>query len=217
VTVVTFSFSTSAATSNDTFWLGVRAFFEQFITYSEAGIYAYFFIFPFAETYFYMQPFWAPNKTEAETAALLKPLFNALAQLNITVTPVYNTYSTIYEGWVSSFQQEAVGTDNVIIGSRLFPRSSWEDPAAFNATFDAWSAPAKGETATVLIAFNIRAPNVFGVDNAVLPAWRDTVLHTMQGASWTDPANATTKIAARKLLSENQLKWKAVSPGSGAI
>ena len=34
----------------------------------------------------------------------------------------------------------------------------------------------RAKTAAIIISFNIRAPNVFGVDNAVLLVWRDSCI-----------------------------------------
>ena len=39
-----------------------------------------------------------------------------------------------------------------------------------------WSGSTKGEDSDHHYFFNIRASNVFGVDNAVLPVWRDTYI-----------------------------------------
>lgn len=218
VTVVTFTFASGGNVTDDAFWLGVRAYWESFITFNKAGIYSYFFVFPpaaFGVDYFIMSPFWAPNHTQAETEALLAPWFGKLTALGIDFTPVYNTYDTLYEGWDASFAQETVGSDDAIVGSRLFLQEYLEDEATFNATFDVWSGSARNN-ASLLVGFNINAPNVAGVDNAVLPAWRNTTLHTMQGTSWTDPTNFTTMASARAKLSELQLAWKAVTPGTGA-
>jgi hypothetical protein len=211
ITQVSFTFTHS---SSDTFWAGVKAYWKHFITYSDAGIYSYFFIFPPSPQHlFILQSFWAPNKTTEETAALLKPWLDDLAALNISVTPSYTTYPTPYPAIMAAFPLETVQSLNSILGSRLFPRSSWKDPAKSNQTFDAWSA---ARNSSLYVSFNIRAPNVFGVDNAVLPAWRETVLHSIQSLGWetgTDPA-VIKEIRAN--MSASQAKWKAVSPDAGA-
>ncbi|TGO10094.1 hypothetical protein BTUL_0144g00080 [Botrytis tulipae] len=125
------------------------------------------------------------------------------------------TDDAFWLGVHASFAQETVGSDDAIVGSRLFLQEYLEDEATFNATFDAWSGSSRND-ASLLVGFNINAPNVAGVENAVLPAWRKTALHTMQGTSWTDPTNFTTMASARAKLSELQLAWKAVTPGTGA-
>lgn len=76
-------------------------------------------------------------------------------------------------GWEANFPQEAVGGDSVIYGSRLFPKSSWDDEESFNKTFEVWKESVELGFFTLNFQF---APKWVGVgepDNAVLPAWRD--------------------------------------------
>ena len=150
----------------------------------------------------------------AETQALLQPVLDNLAALDIPVAPVINTYPSIYLGWRANFPQEAVGTDNVAISSRLFPKDNWANPALNNATFDAWST--SGKLGSVLINMNCAAPNHWGVDNAVLPAWRNSVLHCIQGTSWAEGANGATKVAAIEVLDQRSALWKSLTPNSGS-
>ena len=87
------SFATSAAeTTLDNFWAGLRACFDYFIPFSDAETYSYFCMFPGPEPVFSMQPFFAPNKSAAETEALLAPWLANLAALGIFVNVTYNTY-----------------------------------------------------------------------------------------------------------------------------
>ncbi|KAG9236706.1 hypothetical protein BJ875DRAFT_371506, partial [Amylocarpus encephaloides] len=212
ITSVRFTFT---APSQATFEKGVRAYWKRFIPYSDAGTYSYFFIIPTPPvSTFMMLGFVAPNKTTAQTTALLKPWFDDLKALNIQVSPTYKTYPLTGAGLIDTFPTEPVQGD-AAIGSRLFPRSAWRDPdsALFNKTWDVWSAAIP---LGVLISFNIRAPNVWNLDNAVLPAWRDTVLHTIQGSGWNAGASATTIEAARADLTARQRKWKEATPGAGA-
>ncbi|TVY80870.1 FAD-linked oxidoreductase ZEB1 [Lachnellula suecica] len=157
VTQVYFAFTSS---SNTTFWLGVRVYWKNFITLADAGTYSYFFIFPpSSQSTFVLQSFWAPNKTSDETAALLKPWLDDLAALNISVSPSYTIFPSPYPAIIAAFPQEVVVPVEAILDSRLFSRSSWEDPASFNATFDAWLSSSI-DVGNLLIGFNIRAPNV---------------------------------------------------------
>ncbi|RDL36373.1 FAD-binding protein [Venustampulla echinocandica] len=201
------------AKSSAAFWLGVRSYWERFIPYADAGTYSYFMIIPGAPApTFIMLGFWAPNMTTTETTALLTPWLDDLSALDISVKPAYATYPTTYPALIATWPQEAV-QDNAIIGSRLFPRSAWEAPNSetFNKTWEAWST-----TNNLLISFNIRAPNALGVDNAVLPAWRETVLHTMQGSGFAPNADDATKRAVRQALTVSMANWKAATPGAGA-
>ncbi|KAH6666947.1 hypothetical protein B0J14DRAFT_603629 [Halenospora varia] len=212
VTVVKFDLT---ASTSKTFWLGMKAYWKHFIEYSDAGIYSYFFIFDMPPVPFMqMVGFWAPNKTKEETAALLKPWFADLAALKMNVNASYVMYPTAYPAFINTFPLEAVGGDQ-IVGSRLFPRESFKDPnsAIFNKTFDAWSTT----NSSMLISFNIAARNVHNVSNAVLPAWRETVMHTIMGVGFPNAAASTAeKRAARDGVTKSMKKWREVSPGAGA-
>lgn len=212
VTVVTFDFTSVNGIEN--FWEGVRDYFNYFIPFTDAGTYSYFWIFPGPTTTFLMAPFFAPSMTTAQTKVLLSPWLDALTALGIAFEPVYTTYSNFYDAAMAGFPQEAVANPNAIIASRLFPSSSWEDQASLNQTFAAWKASA--DAGNLLINFNIKAPNVNKVDNAVLPAWRETVLHAITGVGWPLDADVSTIKAARASLSAVMLGWKAVSPNTGA-
>lgn len=219
VTSSTFSFSTGPDLCHRTFWKGVRAYFDYFIPHSDAGIYAYFFVIPTGpeDRMFLMQPFFAPNKTLEETESLLNPFLTQLADLNIPVSPVTKSYTNYYDAWLASFPLEAMSTPNYGTGSRLFPRSNWEDPAKLDATFDAWKK--SSEQGYMLINFNM-APgrSLTGVpDNAVNPAWRDTIMHSIQNINW--PLDATVdeiKEYRYNLTYVDTQRWRDVSPGAGA-
>lgn len=211
ITTVRFTFTAPTQTA---FVAGIKQYWKRFIPYSDAGLYSYFFIIPTPPvSTFQMLGLVAPNMTTAQTAALLKPWFDELAALNITFDPLYKTYDKIGAALIDTFPTETIQADGVI-GSRLFPRSAWENPGSqvYKDTWDAWSATMAGN---VIISFNIKAPNVNGVHNAVVPAWRETVLHTIQGGSWAD-ASAASIQAVRADLTTRMNKWRAVTPNAGA-
>ncbi|RDW67504.1 hypothetical protein BP6252_08900 [Coleophoma cylindrospora] len=213
-TVVSFSFI-SATMSTDTFWAGVRTYFDYFLDFADKGTYSYFFIYPFGIMQFIMQPFFAPNMNIAETQALLKPWFDRLAALGINISPVYSTHDNFYDAWIAGFPLETVGRNGQITGSRLFQRSAWEDPAQLNATFEAWASSAR-DSGALLINFNMAPKNFVGADNAVNPAWRNAVMHAIQGSNVNTSGTADEAKAVRSLVTDLQTKWIAVSPGAGA-
>lgn len=214
VTAVHFSFSTADVPAA-TFWAGVRTYFDYFLTFADKGTYSYFFIYPFADISFIMQPFFAPNMNTAQTKAMLKPWFDRLAALGIAIDPVYTTYGSYYDAWIAEFPLETVGRDGAITGSRLFQRSSFATQSAINTTFEAWASSAR-DSGAVLIGFNMAPKNVLNVDNSVNPAWRGSVMHTIQALQVDPTADAAGQKATRQLLTDLQKKWVAISPGSGA-
>ncbi|KUJ18747.1 FAD-binding domain-containing protein [Mollisia scopiformis] len=217
VTVMTFSFATSTNLTSTTFWEGVRTYFDYFVEYTDAGIYAYFStILTGADSYsFGMAPFFAPNKTVSEVEALVAPWFDRLAALGITITPVINEYSDFYDAWWANFPLETVGITNIKTASRLFPKSNWANDTSLNATFDAIKTTV--ELGGSFLAFNIAAAENDNSDNSVNPAWRGTCLHAILATLWDSSANDTTIVEASETLTYDWMqKWRDVSPNAGA-
>ncbi|KAL4908689.1 hypothetical protein BDW74DRAFT_188589 [Aspergillus multicolor] len=218
VTTSTFTFSTGGNITYESFWAGFRAYLDYFTINSDAGVYSYFFIIPSDGDFtFLMQPFVAPNKTLAETDAILAPWFNQLQNLGITLTPNTTHFDNFYDGWLASFPLEVVEKTHVATGSRLFPRANFEDETLLNQTFEAIKA--SSDAGLTYIAFNMaptleRAGNP---DNAVNPAWRNAVMHALSSVNWA--TNATTeeiKTARDEFTYKHMQRWRDVSPGSGA-
>ncbi|KAL2062758.1 hypothetical protein VTL71DRAFT_5830 [Oculimacula yallundae] len=213
VTAFSFSFT---ANSTITFWAGVRTFFNYFIPFSDAGTYSYFNIFPSAVPVFSLKPFFAPNLTIAQTQSLLKPWLDDLAALGIAIVVEPVSYPNYLTAWQATFPQEGAGGDTSVVGSRLFPRSNWLNETLLNATFAAWKESI--DAGLFIIAFNFAPTLAAGgyPDNSVNPAWRETVMHSMQLALWPSDANYTEVQKKRNLMTERQKAWIAVSPGAGA-
>ncbi|KAI5776430.1 hypothetical protein EDC01DRAFT_636804 [Geopyxis carbonaria] len=219
VTVAGFSFSASpsdVAGINDDFWSVVKAYHQLFADHADRGIYSYFNIFGGATPTFSMVPFFAPRHSAVQVRALLKPVLDAAEAVNITIKGLEVTeHPGFHAAWAAGFPKEVVGTWNGQLGSRLFPRSNWEDDAAFDAMFSAIRAQA---TSTYLIGFNMAPRAPAGVSNAANPAWRNALMHAITGAFWDPALRDMDQIEAmRKTFTEVAMqKWRDVSPGSGA-
>jgi hypothetical protein len=217
VTVMTFSFATSTNVSSTVFWQGVRAYWDNFVTYTDAGVYSYFStVLTGVDSYaFGMAPFFAPNMTASQVNALVGPWFKKLSDLGITITPVINEYTNFYDAWWANFPLEAVGITNIKTASRLFPKSNWANATSLNATFNAVKKTI--EAGGSFLSFNIKAASNSGSDNAVNPAWRNTCLHAIMAVVW-DPTATDAEIvaASEKLTYDWMAQWRAVSPNAGA-
>lgn len=104
---------------------------------------------------------------------------------------------------------------------RFFPYENWDNDTITTASFEAVkSVFLEG---AYLYGFHIApgGPHVTYPDNAVNPAWRQTVGHIMLGGSWdaTDWANETglAKIAEVSYNTTNVWgeRWRQVAPNSG--
>ncbi|KAK1972883.1 FAD binding domain-containing protein [Colletotrichum sublineola] len=218
ITTMTFAFSTGANITNDQFWAALRAYFDGFIEYAvENANYEYFRIQNLGTSIaFDMGPWWAPNMTEAQLRELTAPLFAKWAEIGIAVQPVYTEYDNFYDAWVASFPLEPWGSNAIRQGSRLFPKANWEDKTKLNATFEAIKSVV--EDGGFIIAFNMMAaPKTGFPDNAVNPAWRETVMHCIAAALWDPTAEESVrKAASDKLTFDWVQRWRDVSPGAGA-
>ncbi|KAJ3458156.1 hypothetical protein MRS44_012265 [Fusarium solani] len=217
VAVMSFSFATSNTISHETFWLAVRAFWEQIPTYNEKGNYEYWNIWHVTEETlaFSMVPWFAPGYTLAELEALAAPLFQKWKDLGIVPQVTKSEHSSYYPAWKSGFPRELVGGVVSKTAGRLFPKENFVDAAKFNATFDALKG--LSDKGGQIIGFGITGgPGPFP-DNAVNPAWRNaamfaiSVINWPEGSSWSHIAQES-----KKLTNEWMKPWRDVSPGSGA-
>ncbi|KAI0009554.1 FAD-binding domain-containing protein [Xylariaceae sp. FL0662B] len=218
VTTLTYVLATGPNVTSEQFWAALRAFFEGFITYTDAGNYEYFRISSLGGDQFYsdMGPWFAPGMTESQLQSLVAPLFAKFETLGVKVSPTYTEYDDFYDAWYANFPVEPWGSNSIRQGSRLFPRLNWQDPKKLNDTFDAIKGVV--EDGGYIIAFNIAAaPKTGYPDNAVDPAWRSTVMHAIMATFWnaTMPEDAIRRSSDRLTFDWMQ-RWRDVSPGAGA-
>lgn len=211
VTTVSFDF---ASADTEAFWAAVKVYFQSFVTMADAGVYSYYRVFNGA---FSMVPLFAPNLSAAQVKALLQPLYTKLDQLKIPYAPVVTSHKSFYPAWQTNFPKELVGQTNLQTASRLFPRQNWATPQVFNSTFAAIRSVVEAQG--MLIGFNMKNsfPGGKSSDNAINPAWRQSVMHGIVAASWPADATPAQIKTARTALTNVQLqKWRDVTPGSGA-
>ncbi|KAI1766950.1 FAD-binding domain-containing protein [Hypoxylon sp. FL1150] len=217
VATMSFSFSSGGEVSPDQFWLAVRAYFEDFIKYSEAGNYAHFMLNATSNYYVWdMAPWFAPNMSQSQLQELAAPFFKSVAEAGLDLKPVYREYTNFYDAWDKSFPLESWGTNLARYGSRLFPKENWEDPTRLSMTFEAIRHVV--DSGGVVSGYNVAAAPQSGFpDNAVNPAWRNTVLHAVDIVAWTqDMYTELITIWSNVLTSDWGLMWRQVSPTSGA-
>jgi len=215
----TFSFQTSPTLSNETFFAGIRAYLENFVAFTDAGTYSYFFIRFKSGTYsFQMEPFFAPNHTVDSFAHLTKPLFDRWEELGISITP--NT--TFYESFLPAYNDKwSIGTPgagsdaggtNSLPSNRLFPRANFADPVKFNATWDAVAQHMAGGHR--IIGYHMAPQNRLGVDNGVSSVWRTVVAFLITGADIPPEATAAQLSKAGEDINGMLKPWREVAPAS---
>jgi hypothetical protein len=197
----------------------VRAYFEQFIPFTDAGTYSWFTVNSTQGHRLSMAPFFAPNHTIESFNHLVKPWFDRLNELGIyftTNTTYYDAYLPAYVdnfGMKPTLGKDTVGRYTSIPGNRLFPRSNWEDPAKFNATFDAIQK--HGAAGHIILGYHQAPQNRLNVENAVSSAWRNVIAFLISNVVVS--ANATPselKAAYDKINYDIMGPWRAVAPAS---
>lgn len=217
VTTMTFSLSTGGEILPDQFWQILRAYFDDFIKYTDAGMYSYFNLGSFGGNYAWtMQPWFAPNLTKVQFEEITAPFWNTVRVIGVDLKPVYEEYDDFYEAWDASFPLEPWGSNLQRSGGRLFPRENWEDPNKLSETFEAIRYVV--DSGGVVIGFNIAANPKGGYpDSAVNPAWRKTLLHAIDFVTWSqDTYPELIQIWSSTLTFEWGSLWRSVSPGAGA-
>ncbi|KAB5532765.1 FAD binding domain-containing protein [Coniochaeta sp. 2T2.1] len=219
VAITSFALMTGPTVNADAWWAGIRAWFESFPTYTDAGMYSYWSIIPLGGGQFLlnMAPWFAPNMNAAQLKTAMTPWLTKLAALGIDLQPNIQQFDNYYDAWKAGFPLESWGTPNIRQASRLFPRGNFQDATKFNATFNAFRTVV--EDGAFIVGVNVAGKPKVGTvpDNGVNPAWRETVFHAIMATIW-DPSSTPAQIQAAgdKMSFDWAAKWRAVSPGAGA-
>jgi len=226
-TTVTYNYTIADCPSVEAFWSSIQAYIDNAEKFVDAGTYGYYYLgasdFEIgtdagsSNYYFRMESFVAPNMTVAQTEALLAPYFNTLNSLSITYTPWYNHADNLHDAWIPAFPQEAVGTDVVKTASRLMPRSVFQDDTLRNKTYAAHRDAI--EQGLFIAGFHISGTGIAvapPTDSALLPAWRDTIMHTIVGQEWTFDSSWDTIKNATLFVTSWMDVLREIAPDSGA-
>ncbi|KAF1955959.1 FAD binding domain-containing protein [Byssothecium circinans] len=178
VTTSVFSFSSSQNVSEETFWQGVRAFWDEMPKYNAAKTYSYFSIMNLANIgaagyTFSMLPFFATNKTIAEFETLTKPFFDKLTALGIPYQIENKYYDSVYPAYQATFAplDQHIGSIAATPANRLLPKGNWEDNELSNTTFAAVKHIVDNTVVTMMYH---QAPNSpANIINSVNPAFRN--------------------------------------------
>ncbi|KAK4209641.1 6-hydroxy-D-nicotine oxidase [Rhypophila decipiens] len=217
-----FTFSTSANVSTETFWEGLRSYFEHFIPFTDAGTYSWWTLMTTTgkDFTFTLDPFFAPNHTIESFNALVKPWFDRLTELGIPFTPNTKFHTAFYPAynatWGSDPTLSSGGSVSYVPGNYILPRKNWESPDLFNATFSTiYNHSTSGR---LLFGYHQAPRNRANVDNAVSPAFRHAISFLILSAGLPGPVvdNKPTvsqiKTATDDLINNILPPFRAVAP-----
>lgn len=218
ITTLTYNFGTGV--ESETFWSGIDALFAQFPSWPKAALYSYWSIQCSNATScaMYMAPQIGPDLDAIELEALNAPLFASLLSLGIPVNDLnYTAHATYLEAANAMWPEGSItaGGWTEHTASRLFPASNWDEPAKLAATIAAIRD--SSITHGYFLAYNVQPAVNPAVNqtNAVNPAWRETLLFAMLGATWGRNATDEEIAERNKGLVDALRPWREASPQSG--
>lgn len=218
VTTSTFTFAVGPSVSEENYWKAVESLWNMFPAMNAAKTYSYFFISNITGSMtFSMDAFFAPNKTIAETEAILAPFFSNLTALNIPVTDKSTKYHTSFlpaYDLVFAPLGQAIGNAGALPGNRILPGENWANADIRSKSFAAVKKAA-GSGLGLSIYHQAPAVPAGGIKNSVNPAFR-TAASMIIGISMPNMGPDSGLGAVAKSLTDNVLgPLRAVSPNGG--
>ncbi|KAL1852402.1 hypothetical protein VTK73DRAFT_9232 [Phialemonium thermophilum] len=209
--------------SADTFWAGMRAFWDTFLPNADAGHYLYFTLTcrtpnDVHNCTFNLLAHWAHDTTVAELREWTSPYFTRLSSLGIAVAPSFVQYPSVVSAFETTFpaNTEQAGTATGHTASRLFPRTNWEDPDLLDRTAAAFRQSIEAGGKMVAYNFGVaRNPRV-NQTNAATPAWRRAVMFAMLAEPVANNASVAEIVSTSRTLVQLMDSWRALSPGAGS-
>lgn len=197
---------TSANISQNTFYQAITAYHKNLPTIVDAGAHSV----GYLTNGFFSLTLTGYGLHASEVRALLKPFTDKLVSLGIT----FSTYLNEFPDWSTDFAT-MVGpsqVNNAQFGGWLIPRSVVvEKNEALTAAYRNIAVDG-----AAVITFGLKAARPSGVENSVLPAWRDTILDTVIATPWNYTAPLTDMVAIQHKITQDYVpQLKALAPHSG--
>lgn len=203
-----FAITASENQTADQIFKAVDAYHDSVTDIVDSGIMAIYF---FGTGFIQSPAITAYNKTQCELKEILSPFLSKVSSLGLTYSITYTEFSSYYDHYDHYWGPLPLGNIQVgtsQYGGRLILR---DQITKFSQT--SRDLAAQGVT-FIGVSTNV---SQFGGDNAVLPAWRDTVVQVSLGLPWnfTDPWSEDLEIA-HKMTNVVVPIIEAATPGSGA-
>ncbi|TGO76857.1 hypothetical protein BELL_0134g00180 [Botrytis elliptica] len=208
--------ATGGNTSIETFWKGVEAFHTYLPGMVDAGTMVGY---GASSSVFRIIGMTAYNKTKADVQALLANFTDKLTTLGINFTVAYTQYPTYLDHYNQSLGPLPYGPwggPGVNTGGgRLISRSVvQENNKAYVATIRNVTNAGIPYTG---VALNVSSPHITSTaDNALLPAWRDALIHVILTIPWNYSAPISEMVAAQyHMINEIIPQFEVLTPGGG--
>ena len=164
--------------------------------------------------YFQIGPFTIANCTEERVREITAPLVSALKELEIPFAAEYSSLSfrDHYDKYLGPLPWGSLASSEWQYGGRMLPRSAFTDgKTVVSSVINKLLA-----AGTVLVGTVGTFTPPHEVSNAVMPAWRDTLVQLQILTPWsTDPAAWPTMLALQDKMTDELIpQIKAVTPDS---
>ncbi|KAL2811443.1 hypothetical protein BJX63DRAFT_399278 [Aspergillus granulosus] len=200
---------TNAGISQDTFYDAVTLYHATLPSLVDAGAMS---VWYFTNTSFFISPLTGPNIPASKLEQLLKPFTDGLTKLGIT----YSLYAKDFRSYLAQFtaMQGAIEISTAQYGGWLVPRS-----VVLNnneALTSAYRYITESGATFIGVGLNVSKVVAGDVHNAVLPAWRETLIDTTLTTPWKWDADDEMIAQQRKMTDDYIPRLTALSPDSGA-
>ncbi|CAK7203866.1 hypothetical protein SEUCBS139899_006615 [Sporothrix eucalyptigena] len=220
--------------SLDTYWHGTASYFAHFANFTSQGLSGQFFLYPQegrpqgadpdAKPRTSVAPLFGVGKTLPQLKAAVQPWLDEMQSLGIQMNTTWAEFPSFYPAYYSQLAPTSLGVMpyNMTYGSRLIPRASFDRATGLNATMAAFRVLAdQGHMFNGFqLAPTLETGEPVGTDgNAVLPAWRDALSHTIVFALWPEDYSPAQQMAFRRDFatgSRGMELLRDATPGSGS-
>jgi hypothetical protein len=173
VTIASINF-TSEGISQDTYWQAIDAYQASTPALTDAKVWG---MAQYTAATFTLNPVFGVNRSSSEVTALIQPLLDTLDNLGVNYVTATNTYSGYLDAYNTLTFLKDFKVADILVGSRLLPRSLWEDVETLHGLQSTIRSILEGGTATVDFILRPTLEVAGNPKNAVLPAWRNTERH----------------------------------------
>lgn len=200
---------TNQGVSAERFYAAVGAYHESLASIVDAGVMSLAF---YTNTSFAISPMTAPGVPRAQLAQLLQPYLTKLRDLGIEYSFTLRQFSGYLPEFTAMQSPIEVGTSQY--GGRLIPRSLVEKnnsdlTAAFRSILE-------GGGGIGTVGLSVSKSVAGDVYNAVLPAWRETLLDVVVVTPWSFTAPLSDMVALQRRMTEVYIPTlAALTPGGG--
>ncbi|KAI5862012.1 FAD-binding domain-containing protein [Durotheca rogersii] len=216
--LASFSFGASDAAfagDVDAFWRAVNAFHASLGPVTDAGAVVTYFI---RDSRLYVFAAVIPGADVSAVAATLEPVVTALEGVGVALNTSSAAFGSYYDLYRTTFVPVELATESgQLSGGRLVPRAVVESASGVAALGEAFRGANEAHFEVACGAVNANTRQAPTPANAVLPAWRETLLTCIIIKFWDfDVSWAQNLEYQARLTREVMPRIQAASPGGAA-